>query len=728
MDIDEVNWSCHVCTFLNSFTLTVCDVCNTKRPYNEDNNGQKVFKLTKHASDSDNNVPKVFNYYQPERNSPSEPAPRVFNISTDERPEYTEVEEDGPPPRVFKGMETNKKSSSRDSADGCDKTVAASSVVTTANKNDGIENKDNNGKKNAVESGKYITKKVNGGPIQRKPVNKVTPQKVTKPAPSTSYKASNSYEPSSDKLKKVSKLASQSKSELPKVVRKTSESKSSLSTVNSNSEFKWICPSLTCKTENDQFMDMCICCHTERTGDVVLVRQTSKNGIDLTDKARKTKEDTSIGTTNNSETNKPSNAFDVEYKSEDDVHWSCSKCTLQNASTTHKCIVCEAPRQPKIPSPESIPIDLDYSKYPPSTTPTSPSLEKPPKYNVAGSSSRSKTSDHAKKTPIWRCKECTTPTNKANDEKCTICGKGVRPSWMKGVNSQDKMNQKDLPKVPQKPAKVPRLSGEQKKPVLKGRVPLKNKPLKQRVEPVPKPAAGKGSTVAENKETKASEGISWRCSVCTLENPNSESVCKACDNEIRAKPDEWTCHTCTLLNSANETVCKVCNTKRLDPSIKTDPKIQDEKLSDDSTCVQNKKDEIIEDIKRDSPEVIEIDSPREMVKFKKRSYEAQVTKAVAAKLEKENSISGTFSCSVCTFLNSSMTGSCKMCGFDMQKSLQDDRIESFQGTIRLKHSLKRQQSSSFMELRDIEDSEAKELWEHIKLFCRQVSEDFWYPW
>ncbi|KAL4230896.1 Calpain-15 [Mactra antiquata] len=733
MDFDEVNWACNVCTFINSRSLLACDVCNTKRP-NNDEDECKIFKLNKTGSYSDENVPNVFKNFKPERDSTS-PVPQVFKTDKFVKPDFMEIESKDLP-KVFKNTENGnlpKNGLEHDGDAGDAKIVATSNVAKT----------DNIVKKKVPDSTKEGSKDANGKPVRKTtPVKKVVPKPTNTSA--SGSRVSNNHETNNDKLKKVSKqVPATSQGKLPRVPKKSpTESKSDVKSEISSPVIKWICPSSSCKTANDQYFDSCICCHTEKTADVITIEQKIDNEP----------KDSNNSKVDENKSDKPkttdaSISVDSDTKSSDsDSFWSCSKCTLQNSLTLIKCSVCEAPRQPKIPTPESIPIDLDYSKYPPSTTPTSPNTDKT-RFNMAGGITKPKTTSAVNnnskingKPQTWRCNKCSSPNNPINDEKCPICLMGVRPAEMKPSNN--KTNRKDAPKAGQNSAKVPKLSSEgSKKPAIPGRVPADKKPPQQKVAPITKQSTSKISdtdndTAVDKKDTKERESSFWGCAMCTYQNPKTDKACKMCHTLKTTESDAWTCSTCTLVNTGKNSACAACQTKRIHSDVAMQPR-NDSKTDktdvskDDSKDDQKKATNGEKTGKHDAAGVIEIDAPHEVAKFKKKSDVPVQTKKQTGKVEPSTSAAGTsdsassgFNCSVCTYLNSVSSGPCKVCGYDLKSGGADDRIESFRGTIRLKHSLQRQQSSSFIELRDIEDSEARELWEHIRLFCRQEKYKF----
>ena len=68
-------------------------------------------------------------------------------------------------------------------------------------------------------------------------------------------------------------------------------------------------------------------------------------------------------------------------------------------------------------------------------------------------------------------------------------------------------------------------------------------------------------------------GSSWSCHKCTLENPDTETVCLACGGSKLKSVNRtlsahsmqgggWVCHVCTLENIIGVQKCKACDTLR----------------------------------------------------------------------------------------------------------------------------------------------------------------------
>lgn len=210
--------------------------------------------------------------------------------------------------------------------------------------------------------------------------------------------------------------------------------------------------------------------------------------------------------------------------------------------------------------------------------------------------------------------------------------------------------------------------------------------------------------------------VSWECSKCTFQNSHSHKVCKMCHASIES---DWNCHACTFLNNATENICSVCHTKRMDK-----PSEEDDEASGNnhSKRDEDKKSKNVKDTKKATPnDETAVVSQANDVSNKEKNVDKQAPpgNATNTNINKANPKSSKWQCSVCTYLNSAVSGPCQMCGYVLELG-QANKIESFRGSIRLKHTLQRQMSSSFRELRDIEDMEAKVLWEHIRQFCKQV--------
>lgn len=722
MDEENVNWICQVCTFINSLSLNACEMCGTQAPEIPDHL-PKVFKTSENTN---NNIPKVFKNFEPGASSPEVP-PKVFKSSVNDANQTAGLD-------TVDGALQNNKPGNGKPGNGTSK--------TNGDKNEMIVNK-----RPVKAGGNTDVKKKEGNGNTKAKSKDIVGTKVTK-----------SKDSNDDKLKKVNKAAAQNKSELPRVVKTSGKHKANESPSSMEEEFKWVCPNTLCNFHNEQFFDSCLCCHTEKTANVIFIKDEMSEKRIKPNEPSATGEDKIDGKSNGigeRPKNEKKSDTGAEEKSnkktgKEKDEWTCKRCTLKNSETASKCSVCEAPKSSNIPSPESIPTDIDYSRYPPSTSPVSPNKDKTDRRNIVNGKNKAiggarpkeiKDSNGETKADIdveeWKCDKCTFSCNPLFDEKCSKCGKGVRPIKFKKkltgmVNGNGKSDSKEPPKVPDRPkqnSKDTRPSNDtgDKKPAVPNRAPVKKtgaKPSEGKIikHSAQTNASGAQKPSADKKEKQVRESRFWKCSKCTYENPNAVPVCKMCHltKTIKLKDGEWACSTCTLINKGLNPICSACGTKK---PINTDTKSTEKEEKGNKKSVDSEQDkdgDKGEKMEKESAsetekkEVIEVDAPSETEKNKK------VLKKAGSKqpTPNTNQMSG-IQCSVCTYLNPTTTGPCKMCACDLTFG-KDERVESLRGTMRLKHSLQRQQSSSFMELRDIEDHEALELWQHIRLFCKQV--------
>ena len=442
---------------------------------------------------------------------------------------------------------------------------------------------------------------------------------------------------------------------------------------------KWLCPNATCKHENENYLDSCIVCHTEQNAG-----QSPGEGGD------------------NNEANK----------------WPCRRCTYQNAALSKNCDICETPRVSSIPTPESIPINLDYSQFPPSTSPTSPT----------------KTTNGAQKSADavngneWTCPECTFSCNPPFSKVCDGCGKGKKPESMH--------NNAVLPKIqgtvdakPKIPPRVGKRPVDPKKPVIPRRVPLPKSPQK------------KGPPPQIPKQPSSDKVRSWKCVFCTYVNPYNILVCKMCNVNKQEAVDSdtsyWTCVTCTLVNKKDVTACTACGTVKEEGNQgKDSPKPKVERTASNSSDTKKEQKQSTSD---EDKKLVKISSDCTKVSFQPQGVDEdsaeetkppKAAKTPVAESSKtsgnkgptsptEMSIKSSAQCHVCTYLNAVNAKECKMCGSNFDQTDNERFISP--GTLLPMQSLKRQQSMLTDDLRQMEDEEALELWQHITLFCKQVN-------
>lgn len=724
-------------------------MCRTVRTQEIPEHVPKVFT----TSNSDH-VPRVFKDFEPGSDSPVQP------------------------PKVFKGLghDSSNPAVGLDSTDGAVgniKLATDKETIKTVEKemNETVAKETNESKVNKTE-GIGDQKEIGNSNGSKEKGKKLSSSVLKNAKPTAGKKDTKLKVINKDILKKVNKSVAQGKSELPKVLKKTpvTHKVADSSTGYRAGEYKWVCPNSLCNIANDQFFDSCICCHKERTRDVVLIKQDNPEKRSKPNGSDKTNTDNVDSNVNETE-NKANDVANIARATDADSDklvkikkkiaieegdWACKRCTYKNAMPALTCKMCQAPKVSNIPSPESIPNDIDYSKFPPSTSPVSPNKDKSSKGNtvdvkskdIGGATPKDINGANVCKLPEipvdveeWKCDKCTFSCNPTFNERCTKCCKGLRPQKFK-KGSPVKQAVKGAPKIPERPKpnpKVPNLADDDgKKPTVPNKVPIKQtgvKPPNNRnvAQFVQASTSGLQKPSIDKKEKQMRDSMFWKCSKCTYENPNTLLICKMCHTNKKAisEEDEWICSTCTLINKGTVLACSACDTKKVikansketSPDKKHEEVKQDKKDSGTDNNINN---ETSNDKNRESTEEVDIDSPVESLKDKKIDRKQQINlqkgKAIVPKMT--NQMTG-IQCSVCTYLNSTTSGPCTMCGCKLASN-KDEKVESLRGTIKPKHSLKRQQSLSVMELRDIEDNEALELWQHIRIFCKQVTSILFY--
>ncbi len=204
-----------------------------------------------------------------------------------------------------------------------------------------------------------------------------------------------------------------------------------------------------------------------------------------------------------------------------------------------------------------------------------------------------------------------------------------------------------------------------------------------------------------NGTATAGSGDCWVCRRCTLQNPLGSDLCLACGgarrrsgrtpagtaaggggggNERRRR--KWACEKCTLLNEASAKKCAVCEAPR--------------------------------------PKVVEEKEEEERQRNDKRPR-----------------------CPACTFENASTSTICEMCGTVLGNRWAEEeqrrssasyrayrREQSQYGTAQRRPDSAasmasvRQESELMDQLREVEETEARDTWSNIVRFCKENSEPF----
>ena len=439
-------------------------------------------------------------------------------------------------------------------------------------------------------------------------------------------------------------------------------------------DLQWVCQK--CKSLNQDYFQNCMICNTEQGSDVLAFvddywsdeRPKTKQPDDHSRKVKKediVRKDDGI--------------------SKKTKEWSCKRCTLKNPMTASSCAVCETPRLSNIPSADSIPDEIDYSKFTPS--PTSPSCHRGIPDGI----------DNEKKKPVedsgtvWKCPKCSYAKNSFKSEKCTACGEGRKPREHKAYAKANETSKVD---------KLPMINNHKSN----------NGKTSPGIYPVLNPGPSKEENASkiqrnkkissESKEKDVRKQLFWKCPKCSFQNSNAIQSCHICGTGRKAlsvpNKYKWICSKCTLLNNNDVKKCSACGNQKGEVVKKEEP------LTLDTTDSEPQ------------PGSSKFEPKPSTSRAKSPSAPPRPQISTSLKID----VDPASRCSFCTYINPYTSGPCKMCGRALNGHQLDIVVSP--GTIRPKHSLKRQQSSLMKELREVEETEALELWQHITLFCKQV--------
>ena len=630
-------WNCIMCTFANPAGARACAMCNTKRQ---------------------TGAPPVFNHTRQDEpdSRPTPSAPPVFSRAKKDDPS------------TFGGPKVFDKDKALDELDG-----AGASVETDSDK---VKvNGDKQADKGAVEK-KTGAKNPSATGNSKPNSNEIVPNNVVK-----NQKGKENDE-TRDKTKETETNRKETENKKSPMKHKVEERKEE----GMELDLQWVCPK--CSSLNQEYFQNCIICNTEKNNDVLEFVQDY-----WSDKRSKTNQpDEKIVKVDDSKTNKT--AGKEKAKKEECINkgpkeWSCKHCTLKNPMTVNKCAVCEAPRLSNIPSADSIPDKLDYTKFTPS--PTSPSAHRGVPDGNDDDKKRQE-SDNAggkvnvvKPVAVWKCPKCRFATNSIKTEKCTACGEGRKPKKNKPEDNSKRNNEETS-----KDNKLPVIQKTNGKKTPGGSALPNSLATKD----------GNADKIQRNKKisSESKEDIRsqlfWNCPKCSFQNSNAIQSCHVCGTGRKAlapaNKHKWICSKCTLLNNNDAAKCSACGNQKGEVLRKEEPMTIDSEPQPSTSKFEPKP----STSGTKSPR-----SPRPRVASPKSDHDP------ASK------------CSICTYINPFTSGPCKMCGIPLTN--QQNMVVS-PGTIRPKHTLKRQQSSLMNELRQEEENDAVELWQHITLFCKQV--------
>ena len=370
--------------------------------------------------------------------------------------------------------------------------------------------------------------------------------------------------------------------------------------------------------------------------------------------------------------------------------WTCSKCTLRNPSSATQCSICEAHRVSRVPT--CIPELMDVDPVIPSQRRGEPDgqeeltrpqaslqiIVNPTAAQVAKQTSQpflsSKPSGSGSKMAIGTAASSTgavvknvgaTPSSSANQSKVGIMVGKASSSTSGGIvasSSQDDKSEWTCHSCSYScnPPWMQRCDICDSPKEQKSTVPMTPIEFLQDSVKYHKTPSDVSQT---GPQTSVSPGGDvWACDVCTYENSTHHNVCFMCGGSKTSGHTElqWTCSKCTLLNDNDRTKCKACSMGR-------------EETSSDSSAEQLDK----------------------------------VTSLPSCSIWK---------CAICTYNNDGNVKQCKMCNTPKSKpSRPKPPVTAIPGT------LQRQESCLMEDMRRLEEREAREQWQSITTFCKEVN-------
>jgi len=216
--------------------------------------------------------------------------------------------------------------------------------------------------------------------------------------------------------------------------------------------------------------------------------------------------------------------------------WVCQQCTLENPSANATCGVCGA-----LPS--------DHPEHHPPTDGTKPlQVLSEPSCFARPTHSLNFFTETApcNAASVWDCQQCTLENPSAN-ATCGVCGAlpGDHP---------EHQSPPDSTKPPEAFSEFMCFA----RPTNSMNFSTETTPLRvDTIEP------GNAASVVDISGTVQNSGANLiACVLCTLENPQGDTACRACGTQLPVTPSkatEWVCAACTLQNSADRGQCGACS-------------------------------------------------------------------------------------------------------------------------------------------------------------------------
>lgn len=200
----------------------------------------------------------------------------------------------------------------------------------------------------------------------------------------------------------------------------------------------------------------------------------------------------------------------------------------------------------------------------------------------------------------------------------------------------------------------------------------------------------------------------WTCSGCSFaHNPPRAGKCEVCGtSDGRGTISRWVCVKCTLINPGQDRFCSACGGSKLNSvAAKRYQTLRPHESWVCSHCTLRNPNHLAECCACSTPRP----SPVNGGTVRPGTRNRRMTKLLGEPAE------DAWECASCTFLNSGPHAACEMCC--TSRSLVSLRPEA----ARPRGAPGRGESELMEELRRVEESEARERWDHIVSFCKAVS-------